>query len=145
MLTGGSNCAGFFTGGTNVDASFMESGIILSTGLADTLEGPNKADGYSNKHPGLPGDPDLNTLIPQSLTFDACVLEMEFACPAGTVGSPDVTFNYIFASDEYNEYVGSQFNDVFGFFFNDENIELVPDGKSTPVSINNVNKGKNSG
>jgi outer membrane protein OmpA-like peptidoglycan-associated protein len=53
-----------------------------------------------------------------------------------------VQFNYQFGSDEYPEYVGSPYNDVFAFFISDENstsnIALVP-GKSIPVSINNIN------
>src|SRR5207302_6362256 len=44
---------------------------------------------------------------------------------------------------EYNEFVGTPFNDVFGFFLNGVNIALVP-GTSTPVSINNVNTGANA-
>ena len=56
-------------------------------------------------------------------------------------------FSYVFASEEYNEYVCSQFNDVFGFFVNggeysNENIALIPGtDPPIPVSINNVNNG----
>ena len=47
-------------------------------------------------------------------------------------------FNFVFGSEEYNEWVGSQYNDVFGFFIsgpgitgdpgigNDHNIALIP-------------------
>ena len=57
---------------------------------------------------------------------------------------------YVFGSEEYNEYVGSAFNDIFGFFVNGpkpdggsyvfENIALVP-GTEVPIAINNVNLG----
>ncbi|MEZ6115309.1 MAG: choice-of-anchor L domain-containing protein [Pirellulaceae bacterium] len=60
-------------------------------------------------------------------------------CPEVTT----VSFEYVFASEEYNEYVNSSFNDVFGFFLNGSNIALLP-GTSTPVTINNVNGGTNS-
>jgi len=49
-------------------------------------------------------------------------------------------FNYVFGSDEYNEYANSSVNDTFGFFLDGTNIALIP-GTSTPVSINTVNGG----
>ncbi len=54
--------------------------------------------------------------------------------------SNTLSFQYVFASDEYNEYVASQFNDVFGFFVNGQNVAKLP-GTNTNVSINNVNNG----
>lgn len=54
-----------------------------------------------------------------------------------------IQFSYVFGSEEYNEWVGSQFNDVFGFFVNGVNYALIP-GTSTPVAINDVNNGANS-
>ncbi len=49
---------------------------------------------------------------------------------------------------KYTEYVGTRFNDVFGFFLNGPgikkkiNLAVLPDGK-TPISINTVNHRKN--
>jgi hypothetical protein len=54
-----------------------------------------------------------------------------------------VSFNYFFASEEYNEYVGTLYNDVFGFELNGVYIALLPGG-TTSVAINNVNSGVNS-
>ena len=71
----------------------------------------------------------------------------------------EVSFDYIFGSDEYPEYVDSPFNDVFAFYLNGENIAVLPndddddvdDGSSsssssniTAVSINTVNALRNS-
>jgi hypothetical protein len=111
----------------------FESGIILSSGNIAAVSGPNVQDDVTTDN-GLPGDPDLNGLIPGFTTLDATVLEFDFECP----GADTLTFEYVFSSDEYNEYVKSDYNDVFGFFVNGSNVALIP-GTSTPVSINNVN------
>jgi len=67
-----------------------------------------------------------------------------------------VVFNYIFASEEYNEYVCGSVNDAFGFFLsgpglmgpytnNAVNLATIPnptiDGAFIPVTINSVNNG----
>ena len=79
----------------------------------------------------------MDALIPGFFTNDACVLEFEFSCDTEPEG---FSFKYVFGSEEYNEYVDTTFNDVFGFFLDGENIALIP-GTPTPVSINNVNCG----
>jgi hypothetical protein len=118
------------------------AGIVLSSGsvtdvpdegFASSVVGPNTDDGISGGM-GEPGDEDLSTLIGEA-TNDAAVLELDFVPQ-----SDQVTFNYVFGSDEYLEYVGS-FNDVFGFFVNGENCATV-DGQ--PVSVNNINTTENT-
>jgi hypothetical protein len=108
-------------------------GIILSTGSARSVIGPNCSSGISTES-GYPGDTDLSNLIGQTATFDAAILEFDF-----TPSDPTIRFQYVFSSDEYEEFV-FQFNDVFGFFVNGKNVALIPQ-TSTPVSINNVNNG----
>jgi hypothetical protein len=137
-------CSGTFSGGLTVDGGTkfqVDSGIILSSGNVAGISPPNASDALSVVL-GLPGDPFLNALIPGYTTFDACLLEFDFACPAGSAGS-NVAFRYNFGSEEYNEWVGSAYNDVFGFQLNGTNIALLPDG-ITPVAINNVNNGLNA-
>ena len=51
-----------------------------------------------------------------------------------------VFFQYVFASDEYNEFVNSPFNDVFAFFINGVNCATVGT-PPVPVSINTINNG----
>jgi hypothetical protein len=130
---GAAIAAGTFSGG--LDAIGFENGIILSSGNIASVVGPNIADGTSTNN-GLAGDPDLDALIPGYATFDATILEFDFECTELQV----ISFQYVFTSEEYNEYVNSAFNDVFGFFVNGVNIALIP-GTSTPVSINNINCG----
>ncbi|WP_100639740.1 choice-of-anchor L family PEP-CTERM protein [Marinobacter salexigens] len=127
---GGSNQSGFFSDGSSVLG--IDSGLILTTGSAWSAPGPNTSDGASTTV-GTPGDADLDALIPQN-TRDAAVLTFDFESNSG-----DLFFNYVFASEEYNEYVDSSFNDVFAFFVDGVNIAEAPDGQA--VSINNVNCG----
>jgi len=74
-------------------------------------------------------------LIPGYTTHDATILEFDFI-PYSDV----ISFQYVFTSDEYNEWVNTPFNDVFGFFLNGVNVALLP-STSIAVSINNVNGG----
>ena len=134
--TGAPVGGGAFTGGTAPIG--FESGVILGSGNATNVLPPNNND-FLTAAFALPGDADLDLLIPGYLTQDATVLEFDFI-PAGSV----LTFRYVFASEEYNEYANTAFNDVFGFFVNGVNRALLPDG-ITVVSINNVNAGNIGG
>jgi len=131
--TGAGISAGTFVGGQSAGIN-IESGIILTCGDAALAVPPNQLDGSSANN-GLAGDTDLNTLIPGYETNDATILEFDFVSDGG-----DLYFEYVFASEEYNEYTNSSYNDVFGFFLDGENIALIP-GRSAQVSINNVNGG----
>lgn len=124
--------AGTFSGGTGIVG--FASGIILSSGDISFVPGPNSQDSVSGVNTGI-GDPDLTGLIPGYTTFDAAVLEFDFTC----TGTQTIQFQYVFTSEEYNEWVNTAFNDVFGFFLNGTNIALIPGSAGTAVSINNLN------
>ncbi|MBN2375102.1 MAG: choice-of-anchor L domain-containing protein [Sedimentisphaerales bacterium] len=130
-FTGANVAGGSFIGGLS-EGIGIESGVILSSGNITNAIGPNNSDSKSSNN-STPGDSDLNSLITSS-TNDAAVLEFDFVPTQSTI-----SFQYVFASEEYNEYV-DQYNDVFGFFVNSQNIALIP-GTSDPVTINNVNNG----
>lgn len=133
--TGEDASAGVFSGGGNAGIS-LQNGIVISSGFISNAIGYNSSPSITGEL-NLSGDSDLNDLIPQS-TFDATILEFEF------VPSFDQIFiQFVFGSEEYNEYVGSNFNDAFGFFLNGENIALTP-GTEDPISINTINLGQNS-
>jgi hypothetical protein len=120
-----------FTGGTEYVGT--GAGVVLSTGSAAGVARPNQASNSGTAH-GTAGDPDLSALV-GAATFDAASLEFEFI-PSGTT----VTFEYAFASEEYNEYANTRYNDVFAFFLNGANVATVP-GSTVYVTINNVNGG----
>ncbi|MGB0036729.1 MAG: choice-of-anchor L domain-containing protein [Candidatus Acidiferrales bacterium] len=141
--TGALDAAGLFTDNSVADTTGaglvgFPGGIILSSGSISNVIGPNCDSGISTEN-FTSGDPDLTNLIGTN-TNDAAVLEFDFV-PT----SPNLSFQYAFSSDEYNEFV-FQFNDVFAFFLTDTttgqvtNVALLP-GTTTPVSINNVNDG----
>jgi hypothetical protein len=131
--SGANVAAGTFSGGTGILG--FESGVVLSSGDIALVVGPNSFDDTTVDN-GTGGDSDLDTLIPGFSTFDAAVLEFDFVCE----NIQTISFQYVFVSEEYNEFTNSEFNNVFGFFVNGVNVALLPD-KVTPVSINNVNGG----
>jgi len=126
--------AGTFTGDAGIIG--FEFGILLSTGNVHNVIGPNNSAGVSQDN-ALAGDSDLSALT-GGTTNDATVLEFDFIPTFDTIA-----FQYVFASEEYNEYVNSQFNDVFGFFVNGQNVALLP-GTANPVSIHTVNLNQNA-
>ncbi len=130
--TGANVAAGSFSGGAgNIG---IDSGIMLSSGSISNVIGPNCVTEVTTANL-TPGDADLDKLVAPNTTDDAAVLEFDFV-PA----SNSISFQYVFSSDEYNEFANSSFNDVFGFFVNGQNVALLP-GSTTIVSINNVNGG----
>jgi len=133
---GAASASGFFAGGAGVLP--YTDGVLLTSGTVQNALGPNNVENITAAN-GQAGDADLNSLIPGYTTYDASILTIVFTPTKGTI-----SFQYVFGSDEYTEYVGSSFNDVFGFFLNGVNLAVLP-GTSTPVSVNNVNGGANSG
>jgi len=83
-----------------------------------------------------PGYGPLNGIAGAN-TFNAAVLQFDFV-----PFSDSVKFNYIFASEEWLEYVNTGFNDAFAFFISgpgtagQQNMALLPSGQT--VEIDNV-------
>lgn len=135
--SGNNNSRGTFASGiTNIG---IGNGMILSTGTIASLPGPNNVDnangGFSDNSID---DPDLKTLD-NGNQFDLSKIEFDFTPTANTV-----QFDFVFGSEEYCEFVNSQFNDVFGFFISGPgisgnlNIGTLP-GSPTGIATNNVN------
>lgn len=138
QFTGASSAVAFFEA-ANTDLDLL-AGLMLSTG--DCMEAQNPASYFANHLNATDGDDDLNAILDQlTPTFDAAVLEFDLVSQVDTL-----CFIYRFGSEEYPEYVCSNFNDIFAFFISGpgysglSNIALVP-GDTLPVAINNVNNG----
>jgi hypothetical protein len=121
----------------------MSDGIILTTGRIDTIPSINdSAYKFSSTSNSQPGDAFLDSSSPYP-SYDAAVLEFDLI-PVGNI----LEFQYVFGSEEYPEYVGMSFNDIFEFLISgsnpvggiyaNENIAKIP-GTALPVCINNVN------
>lgn len=139
--SGGSEQIGRFSKGlTNIGFS---EGIILATGDIHVAEGPNDQNGAGGGGAGG-NDVDLATIATGAM-FDVAALEFDITPTQSTLA-----LNYVFASEEYCEYVGTQFNDVFGIFISGpgiigtQNIAVVP-ATNVPITINSINHFTNSG
>lgn len=134
----------------------MSKGLVMTTGGIAGLSSKNMSGSTSNnthanaegrgiKMDQSTGCEDLEKLLEKGKkTYDACVIELDVVPTADSI-----SFNYVFGSEEYDEYVGSEYNDVFAFFISGEgiidvqNLAVVPNTK-TPVSVNNINGGSNN-
>ena len=133
-FTGAPDAAGTFIGG---QASVgIDTGIVLSTGQAINVRGPNESGAWSDTN-GTPGDARLDALVAPEVTFDAAVLAFDVVPTADTI-----SIRFVFASEEYNEFVDSSFNDVLAIFVNGVNCATF-DGR--PISVNTINAGLNPG
>lgn len=137
----------------------MESGLMMATSAAlipiDVLDVTWGA--------GISGDPDLLTLanmVPGLIDIgfivssvnDVASLEFDFI-PYGE----NISFRYVFGSEEYITWVNTPFNDVFGFFISGPGIEgpfsapagfgggsmniaVVPESEpGLPITVSSVN------
>lgn len=148
VINCGSGGSGIFL--SNNSNIGLNNGILLTTGKATNAMGTNNdADkGECFNTNSSISDPQLIAIEPKA-TYDGCVLEFDIKPICNTL-----QIKYVFGSEEYPEFVGSQFNDAFGFFiwgpnpaggtYNGNNIARLPN--STQVTINNINNGStNSG
>lgn len=132
---------GTFSGSSNIG---FGDGVIMATGNISVCIGPNDQSSASLGG-GTAGDVDLDSLFGAD-TYDAFVIEFDFV-PA----TDSIELTFVFGSEEYPEYVCSDFNDIFAFLlsgpnpdsiapYDKTNIAKIP-GTSLPVAINSVNPG----
>jgi outer membrane protein OmpA-like peptidoglycan-associated protein len=121
----------------------MKEGIVMSTGLAVQAAGPN---GRPNAGANLEGFFFTDEhLITKGNMCDGVVISFEFVPQYDSV-----VFDFVFGSDEYPEFVGKDFNDLFGFYIypkvnppaNIRNLGCLPN--KTGITVNNVNHKRNT-
>ncbi|WP_294960801.1 choice-of-anchor L domain-containing protein [uncultured Flavobacterium sp.] len=128
---------GSFTAGANFPFSH---GIVLSTSPSKRAEGPfDQQDSKGVKVPSWSGDSDLNQALGINNSTQATVLEFDF-----TALTNSISFNYIFASNEYQLNFPCIYSDGFAFLIkeagsseNYKNLAVLPN-TSIAVSATTV-------
>ena len=137
-------------GNPNAFADFS-AGLIFSTGAVeefddvlenrfhgDGLPGFNPSLGDGNNGTGVAGggfDPDF---VSGNGTFDVASLSFD----VNVATESTITARFVFASEEFSDFVNSGFNDLARIFINGTNVALTPGGAE--LSIDTVNNGTES-
>ena len=135
------NGIGAFNG--NGSAFPFASGVVLSSGNVANAPGPNPDTGVpvlSNGGFGWLGDADLENAVglPLGNTNNASFIEFDFVPFVS-----QITFDFIMASEEYNENFECTFSDAFAFILTDNvlgtvtNLAVLP-GTTTPIQVTNI-------
>jgi hypothetical protein len=124
-ITGDARAFGIF----NDDPFGLTSGVVMSTGKVTDIPGPNLDD-------GSPG-----TDFPPSGVEEGDLAELNLSFFADSTAEK-LFFKYVFGSEEFLEYGGSEFNDSFEMLLNGTNLAKLTDGKT--VTINNLVPDKNN-
>jgi hypothetical protein len=119
----------------------IEKGIVLTTGYAASINKNPALPLYNfpgSYNHGLENIPELSPLISGN-SKDGLILKFDFQPQ-----TPLITFDYVFASLEYNGYACSEYSDPIAIFISgpgidgEKNIAVVPNTE-IPVSINSIN------
>ncbi len=146
VFSGGNYHIGLFEGSqSNVG---LNSGIIMGSGYVTGAVGPNNSGSFTQGDYQIFNydDSDLISILNSFSVNDPSVVDFDFIATGDSLD-----FQFVFGSEEYDEFVGSSFNDGFGFFISGPgisgpysngavNIALIP-GTDIPVAINNLNNG----
>ncbi|MES2409985.1 MAG: choice-of-anchor L domain-containing protein [Bacteroidota bacterium] len=134
-FTTGEKSWGYFS--ANGSTFPFAEGVILSTGKIINAQGPNISISDDTES-GWTGDADLNTALGISNSINATVLEFDFI-PLGN----QISFDYIFASEEYHGTATCTYSDGFAFLLKEvgsptyQNLALIP-STAIPVKVTSV-------
>jgi len=124
-ITGDARAFGIF----NDDPFGLTSGVVMSTGKVTDIPGPN-----------LDND-TAGTDFPPSGVEEGDLAELNLSFFADSTAEK-LFFKYVFGSEEFLEYGGSEFNDSFEMLLNGTNLAQLTDGKT--VTISNLVPDKNN-
>ncbi len=116
----------------------FETGVILSTGEVFKASGPNDDVPDSDGTAAWIGDEDLEEITNVEETFNASSIEFRFV-PL----SNRISFDFILASEEYNQDFECDFSDSFAFILTNrdtgevQNLAVLP-GTSIPITVTNI-------
>jgi gliding motility-associated-like protein len=135
-FTPGKKSYAYFNSGTS-SFPFAE-GVLLSTWTSTNSIGPfvrNEGGGDTS----WAGDRDLEQVLGITKTVNATVLEFDF-----TALTNSISFNYLFASNEYQDDFPCSYSDGFAFLIKEKgstgsykNLAVIPE-TTTPVSSINI-------
>jgi gliding motility-associated-like protein len=135
-FSAGQQSYGYFSAGTS-GFPFSE-GIVLSTSRAVRTQGPN-SDLIDEGSTAWAGDSDLEQALNINNTFNATILEFDF-----TPLTSEISFDYIFASEEYQGTAPCHYSDGFAFLLKPvgstgpyQNLAVIPN-TTTPVLVTSV-------
>ena len=128
----------YFNSGSSIFP--FTGGIVLSTSPSKKAEGPyRQATSSGQNNDSWAGDADLNRALNKTVSTQATVLEFDFVALTNSI-----SFNYIFASNEYQTYFPCEYSDAFTFLIKEanstddyKNLALLP-ATTTPVSSTTV-------
>jgi outer membrane protein OmpA-like peptidoglycan-associated protein len=137
---GNAEAIGSFTDNERITG--FGKGIVLSTGRIELIAGKNsRPNSGANFADHFFFDEDLLTKASQC---DGAVLEIDFIPE-----SDSLCFAFVFGSEEYPEFVGKEFNDMFQLLLEPmfiktkpKNLAILPNKKM--INVNNVNHLKNA-
>ncbi|MBU0764823.1 MAG: choice-of-anchor L domain-containing protein [Bacteroidetes bacterium] len=146
VYCGDPEAIGYFSTGS---ISGFENGVILGSGPVNAISGTDDGDYVDypcSTEPGIMAD--MSDIAADNggsdMIYDMSVLEFDF------VPSSDTTiFQFVFASEEYDAFECTSYNDVFAFFVsgpgisgpyedNAINVALIP-GTNIPITISTIN------
>ena len=132
------------------------TGLVLTTGNVSVAAGPNNSASATGSISNYFTETELSPYSGGYSLTSCASLEFDFVAMADTFA-----VNYIFASEEYCEYVGASFVDPVAFILTGidpvtyatttKNVAVIPgsvtasDPNGIPVGINTVNHGNHSG
>lgn len=137
--TGDNNSSAIYSRGDerSPDVTPSDTGVILSTGDARDFTqrngDPNRSTSTSTNTSGENNNADFNAAAGTN-TYDAAYLDIDFT-PTDSV----MTMQFVFASEEYPEFVNSVYQDFVGVWVNGVEAQLsIGDGDADPSNINSA-------